>query len=90
MKVTKVWIQLVNERNLKAFVNVEFDAEMIVHSIKIIETQGKRFLQMPNRRNNEGGWRDIVHPLHQEFRDKLEEAIYPVYEKEKTNAEKSD
>ena len=67
------------EGPLKAIVSVTFDNELAVHDVKIIYAKEKLFLIMPSRKNNDGTFKDIVHPINSEFRQKLEDAILANY-----------
>jgi len=68
------------EGNLKAIVSVTIDDCLAVHDIKIIEANGKTFVAMPNRKDENGVYRDITHPIHSDFRNKLETKILRAYE----------
>ena len=68
------------EVNLKAIVSVTIDNCLAVHDIKIIETNGKTFVAMPTRKDENGVYRDITHPIHSDFRNKLETKILKAYE----------
>ena len=64
---------------LRAVVSVTFDNELVVHDIKVIQNEHKRFIAMPSRQMEDGNYRDIVHPIHPEMRGKLQEAILGKY-----------
>ena len=68
-----------DEGPLKAIVSVTFDNELAVHDVKIIYAKEKLFLIMPSRKNNDGTYKDIVHPINSDFRQKLENAILANY-----------
>ena len=68
-----------DEGPLKAIVSVTFDNELVVHDVKIIYAKEKLFLIMPSRKNPDGTYKDIVHPINSEFRLKLESAILANY-----------
>ena len=67
------------EGPLKAIVSVTFDNELAVHDVKIIYAKEKLFLIMPSRKNLDGTYKDIVHPINSDFRMKLESAILSSY-----------
>jgi len=75
IKVRKIF----DEGPLKAIVSVTFDNELAVHDVKIIYAKEKLFLIMPSRKNLDGTYKDIVHPINSEFRLKLESAILANY-----------
>ena len=43
--------------------------------IKVIYAKEKYFIVMPSRKNPDGTYRDIVHPINATFRNELEEAV---------------
>jgi len=75
IKVRKIF----DEGPLKAIVSVTFDNELAVHDVKIIYAKEKLFLIMPSRKNLDGSFKDIVHPINSDFRLKLESAILANY-----------
>jgi stage V sporulation protein G len=80
MEITKVEIRpMRNEGNLKAFCSVIFDDVFIVHSVKVIEGRDGLFVAMPSREVGEGEYRDIAHPIKNDFRLKLEEKVLSRY-----------
>ena len=50
---------------MKAVVSVTFDGALAVHDIKVINARDKFFIVMPSRKNPDGTFRDIVHPIMQ-------------------------
>lgn len=86
MKITDVKIRDLSETQsnpkLKAVASVTFDAEFVVHDIKILKENSGLFIAMPSRRNSTGAFVDIAHPINQETRDKIQKAILEAYESE--------
>lgn len=81
MNITDIKIRKTfDEGPLKAIVSVTFDNELAVHDVKIIYAKEKLFLIMPSRKNLDGSYKDIVHPINSEFRLKLESAILEYYQ----------
>ena len=64
---------------MKAIVSITLDDCIAVHDIKIIYARERFFIVMPSRKNNDGTYRDIVHPINAGFREKLEDAIIDAY-----------
>lgn len=64
---------------MKAVVSVTFDGQLALHDIKVINTKGKYFIVMPSRKNPDGTYRDIIHPINSEFRQSLEAAVLDAY-----------
>lgn len=83
MEITKVEIRpMKSEGNLKAFCSVVFDDVFVVHSVKVIQGKERLFVAMPSRELGRGGFRDIAHPIDNEFRVKLEKIILERYREE--------
>lgn len=83
MKITDVKIRkLFDEGPMKAIASVTFDAQLVVHDIKVIYAREKYFIVMPSRKNPDDTYRDIVHPINSEFRAVLETAVKEAYDKE--------
>ena len=64
---------------MKAVVSVTFDDALAVHDIKVIYARERYFIVMPSRKNADGTYRDIVHPINAAFRASLEEAVIDAY-----------
>ncbi len=81
MKITQIVIrkQFVNGP-LKAIFSVTFDDELVLHDVKLVESKNKKLIVMPNRKDVEGKYIDIVHPINSKFRTKIEEQILKFYE----------
>jgi stage V sporulation protein G len=68
-----------DEGNLKAFCSVVFDDVFIVHSVKIIQGKESLFVAMPSREAKGGEFRDTAHPIDNDFRLYMENAILARY-----------
>lgn len=82
MEITEVRIHLRNEDRLKAFATVTFDGSFVVHNMKVVNGNNGLIVCMPSRKIKDGSYKDIAHPISNEFRHKLEEAILKVYKEE--------
>lgn len=83
MKITEVRIRHIeNEGKLRAVASVTFDDCFVVHDIKVIDGANGRFVAMPSRKMAENDFRDIAHPIVQEMRDRLRDAVLDAYERE--------
>ena len=83
MTITDIKIRkLFDEGPMKAIVSVTFDHALAVHDIKVIYARDKFFIVMPSRKNPDGTYRDIVHPINAQFRTMLENAVLEAYEAE--------
>ena len=82
MQITDIKIRKIfddDESPMKAIVSVTFDAALALHDIKVIYAKEKHFIVMPSRKNANGSFRDIVHPITAEFRESLEQAVLDAY-----------
>lgn len=80
MIITDVKIRKTFEEGpMKAIVSVTFDNELALHDIKIINAREKLFVVMPSRKNPDGTFRDIVHPINAAARQNLESAVIAAY-----------
>ena len=83
MVITDIKVRkLFDEGPMKAIVSVTFDGQLAVHDIKVINARDKFFIVMPSRKNPDGTYRDIVHPINAQFRAVLEEAVIDADNKE--------
>lgn len=84
MQITDIRIRKhFDEGPMKAVVSVTFDNQFAVHDIKVIYANEKYFIVMPSRKNADGTYRDIAHPINAQFRAQLEEAVLREYEVQK-------
>ena len=81
MEITDIKIRKLfhDESPMKAIISVTFDQQLAVHDIKVIYAREKYFVVMPSRKNPEGIFRDIVHPITSDFRGDLESQIIEAY-----------
>ncbi|WKC83831.1 DNA-binding protein SpoVG [Borreliella spielmanii] len=86
MDITDIRIKKVEGKNsgskLLAYVAVTFDNCLVLHNIRVIKGQKGVFIAMPNRRTRVGEYKDIVHPISQDFRKTLQTSIFKEYIRE--------
>ena len=64
MNITDIRIRKIYEdARLKALVSVTIDGDLAVHDIKVIEGPERLFVAMPSRKDENGTFRDIAHPI---------------------------
>ncbi len=68
-----------DDPRLKALVSVTINGDLAVHDIKIIEGPERLFVAMPSRKDENGTFRDIAHPITPGARKTLEDAILERY-----------
>lgn len=80
MEISDIKIRRLNEEGkMKAVVSVTFDNEFVVHDIKVIDGSDKLFIAMPSRKINDGEFKDIVHPINKDMREKISAAVIKEY-----------
>ncbi|MEA3306405.1 MAG: septation regulator SpoVG [Elusimicrobiota bacterium] len=82
MDITEIRIHLRSEERLKAFATVTFDNVFVVHNMKVINGNKGLIVCMPSRKIKDGTYKDIAHPITNDFRTSLEELILKAYEDE--------
>ncbi len=80
MNITNIKIRRTYEDSrLRALVSLTLEGDFAVHDIKIIEGSERLFVAMPSRRDEQGTFRDICHPITAEARQTLEDRILTAY-----------
>ncbi len=80
MNITDIRIRRTYQNTrLKALVSVTVDNDLAVHDIKIVEGPERLFVAMPSRKDENGTFRDIVHPITPDARKALESEILDIY-----------
>ncbi len=80
MNITDIKIRRTyQDARLKALVSVTVDNDFAVHDIKVIEGPDRYFVAMPSRKDDNGVFRDICHPITPQARGQLEEEILAAY-----------
>ena len=80
MQITDIKIRkFFEEGPMKAIASVTFEGCLAVHDIKVIFARDRYFIVMPSRKNPDGTYRDIVHPINADFRAMLESAVIDAY-----------
>ncbi|HBO70198.1 MAG TPA: septation protein SpoVG [Deltaproteobacteria bacterium] len=83
MRLTEVKVFPVNDdEKLKAYATIVFDDCFVVRDLKIIHGNSGLFVAMPSKKKKDGTYRDTAHPLNNETRRMIEEAVLGEYERE--------
>ncbi|MBR5559582.1 MAG: septation regulator SpoVG [Oscillospiraceae bacterium] len=86
MQITDIRIRRTyQDTRLKALVSVTVGGDLAVHDIKIIEGPERLFVAMPSRKDENGTFRDVTHPITSEARTSLENAILDAYQRYMAN-----
>ncbi len=81
MQITDVRVRKVSvEGKMKATVSITIDDVFVIHDIKIIDGAKGLFVAMPSKKNADGEYKDIVHPINTETRNELQRIILEKYE----------
>ena len=84
MDITGIKVRkLLDNGRLRGIVSVTFDDVFAVHDIKVVQGEHRLFVAMPSRRDENGEYRDIVHPITPEAREAIEEQILLAFNEER-------
>lgn len=84
MRITDVKIRKVfSEGPMLAIASVTLEDVFVIHDVKVIFANDRHFIVMPSRKNGDGSYRDIAHPITASFRAELESAVLSAYEEAK-------
>lgn len=80
MDITNVKIYLTQGKDektqkLKAYASITFNNSFIVRGLKVIEGSKGFFVVMPSKKNANGTYKDIAHPLNNETRKIIEQKV---------------
>lgn len=82
MEITDIKIRkIITEGRLRAVVSITIDHMLAVHDIKIVQGDDRLFIAMPSRKDENGVFRDIVHPILPDGRKMIEESVLDAYQK---------
>ncbi|MGN0612653.1 MAG: SpoVG family protein [Porcipelethomonas sp.] len=69
----------ISEGRLRAIVSITLEDVLAVHDIKIVQGDERLFVAMPSRKDENGVFRDIVHPISPAARQLIEDQILDAY-----------
>ena len=82
MQISDIRINLLqNAGRLKALVSVTFENAFVVHGIKVIQGDKELFIAMPSKRCEDGGFRDVAHPIDSDLRSYMQKMILDKYDR---------
>lgn len=82
MEITEIRVFSMNEDKLKAYVTITFDDCFVVRDLKVISGNTGLFVAMPSKKRKDGTFKDIAHPLNNDFRAKIEKVVLDAYQQE--------
>ncbi len=81
VKIRKVFN---TDKAVKALASVTIENKIVIHGIRIVETEKGRFVGMPfsTSKDQDGNEirRDVAHPISAEARKEIEVAVFAAYE----------
>lgn len=81
MEITGVRVRLVQgEDKLKAVASVTIEDSIVIHDVKVIDGREGLFISMPNKKTPDGKYKDVVHPIKNEVREQMKDAVLKAYE----------
>ena len=80
MKVTDIKIRLKDEKKVKATVEVTLDNQLIIHGIRLVQTDKAFVITMPHFKEKGDKYLDLVHPANADFRKYLTDEIVTKYQ----------
>jgi stage V sporulation protein G len=80
MRITEVRIFPKGEEKLKAYAAITFDDVFVVHNLRIVQGEKGLMVCMPSRKKNDGTFKDIAHPITNEFRHELEQVVLQAFD----------
>ena len=83
MQITSVNVKKIEKEDsrMKGIVSVLIDDCFVTRDIRIIDGKDGLFVAMPSRKNVDGEYHDIAHPINAETRKMFEDAIIEEYNK---------
>lgn len=80
MEISDIKIRkTMQEGRLRAVVSITIDDAIAIHDIKLVQGDERMFVAMPSRREDSGIFRDIIHPISANAREKIERQILEAY-----------
>lgn len=82
MNITDVRIRPVEKEDskMKAVASITIDGEFVVHDIKVVESEKGLFIAMPSKKDGNGEYKDIAHPINTATRKRIQEKVIAKYE----------
>lgn len=82
MNITDVRVRPVEKEDskMKAVASITIDGEFVVHDIKVIESDKGLFIAMPSKKDGNGEYKDIAHPINTATRTRIQDAVLAKYE----------
>ena len=80
MNITDIKIRkIIPDGRLRAIISITVDDMLAIHDIKVVQGDERLFVAMPSRKDENGVFRDVVHPISPEARQLVEGQILDAY-----------
>ena len=81
MDITDVRVRPVEKADgkMKAVASITINGEFVVHDIKVIEGDKGYFVAMPSKKDGNGDYKDIAHPINTATRKTIQDAVLAKY-----------
>lgn len=80
MNITDVKIKKTEgQGKMLAVASITIDEVFVIHDIKLINGAKGMFVAMPSKRQPDGGYKDIAHPINTESRNEIQDAVIEAY-----------
>lgn len=81
MNITDVRVRPVEKTDgkMKAVASITINGEFVVHDIKVIEGDKGYFVAMPSKKDGNGDYKDIAHPINTATRKTIQDAVLAKY-----------
>ena len=80
MNITDIKIRkIIPDGRLRAIISITIDDMLAIHDIKVVQGDERLFVAMPSREDENGVFRDVVHPISPEARQLVESQILDAY-----------
>lgn len=82
MKITETRVYPLSKKdsNLKAFASITIDNAVCITGIRIVEGSNGLFISMPQSKDNDGEYHDIVFPVTRDTREAIQDAVLEAYD----------
>lgn len=86
LEITGIQVRLMVNDRLLGYATIILNNVFRIADIRIIEGDRRLFVAMPSRKDKDGNYRDIAHPIDPDFRNYLEERILDEYDRVEAGA----
>ena len=81
MTITNVKVKPLEKEDskIKAVASITIDDEFVIHDIKVVEGTRGLFISMPCKKDLNGEFKDIAHPINTATRQYIQEKVIEKY-----------